>query len=170
MSTTTLTLTAEQFGSLRMRHPYPPNTEEVIKAAREHGWLEANTHYLEGERLRGAAAMRDLLRELGIDRVRSVAEAVDLIAFAWEVFSPGESASTLRREAEGTLRITTAPCPVYKAFEGQHWLGVTACASWHRRRGWFDALGVSATDSVEAEMKWGDPACVTLIEVQGVLG
>lgn len=155
--------------SLRSRHPYAPDTRPIIELARRRSWLEANISYLRGERRRAADAMRDLMHQVGIERVRSAAEATDLIALACRVFAPeGGFSGSLSRESDHTLRISAQPCPVYQAFERQRWCGVTACASWHRRRGWFDALGVLATDSIEAESMWGDPACVTVIDVSSV--
>jgi hypothetical protein len=49
------------------------------------------------------------------------------------------------------------------------WHSVTACPSTHRRRGWFDALGVDATDTIVGEQKWGDAACATEIEIRQVV-
>ncbi|MSQ42374.1 MAG: hypothetical protein EXR65_04990 [Dehalococcoidia bacterium] len=129
----------------------------------------ANVCYLEGERLRSAEARRDLLRERGLTAPRTAEEAIDLIALAVEVFAPDEGfRGRLIQHSGSELRIVNRECPTYSLVEAQNWHGVTACASWHRRRGWFDALGVAASDSVLFERKWGDPACVCLLRVEAV--
>lgn len=162
-------LRPEQIRALRERHPFAPDQAWVPDCVREQGWLTANIRYLEGERRRSAAAMRDLMRGLGVEQVHSAAEALDLIELAVKVFAPETGfAGTVARESDRSLRITNPRCPVYQSFEDAKWLGVTACASWHRRRGWIDALGAVATDFVTGEKKWGDPACESVIEVRAV--
>ena len=162
-------LSPEQIQTLRERHPFVPDQAWVPEFVRSEGWLAANICYLERERQRSATAMRDLMGDLGVAQVQSVAEALDLIEVAVNVFAPESGfAGTVARESDHSLRITNPNCPVYQSFEDAKWLGVTACASWHRRRGWIDALEVVATDFVCGEKKWGDPACECVLEVRGV--
>ncbi len=162
-------LSPEQIQTLRERHPFAADQAWIPEFVRVQGWLTANIRYLEGERQRSATAMRDMMRELGVEQIQSAAEAVDLIELAVGVFAPEPGfAGTVAREADCSLRITNPHCPVYQSFQDAKWMGVTACASWHRRRGWIDALGVVATDFVCGEKKWGDPACECVIEVRRV--
>lgn len=161
-----LTVREEQVRALRKRYPYALDSSWVGRLARERGWQEANALYLRSERKRSAAAMRDLMRETGVESVRSPGEALDLIALACEVFAPdGGFTGVVTRTSDTTLLIASPRCPVYSEIEAREWLGVTACPSWHRRRGWLDALRVQASDSVLQEKKWGDAACVAAIEV-----
>ena len=163
-------LSVEATRELRARHPYAPDQTWVPEVVRSAGWEAANIRYLQGERARSVLAMRDLLGALGIERPRTPEEAVDLIALAMEVFAPDEGfGGTVTRMAPAELRMANPVCPTYALIEQQGWLGVTACPSWHRRRGWIDALGVEATDSVLREKKWGDLACVCVLSVSGIL-
>lgn len=167
--TATFELAEEQVKDLRKRFPYMPSRRWVGTLARKRGWLEANVTYLEGERKRAAAAMRHLMAELGVSTVTSVEQATALLVLAFQVFAPEDGFFGSIERNGGTVRVEAVDCPVYRALEESGWLTVTACPSWHRRRGWIDALGVQATDTVLSEMKWGDAACVSLIEVKRVL-
>ncbi len=163
-----LTLSEAQVRTLRRRYPAAPDRSWVGKLAARRGWLEANVRYLQGEEKRSAAAMRALMRETGAGRVRSTGQALDLIELACEVFAPdGGFSGMVTRSSDHVLRIADLSCPVYREIESRGWLGVTACPSWHRRRGWLNALGVHASDSVLHDKKWGDAACVAMIEVRG---
>ncbi len=163
------TLSDEQVQTLRCRYPFTRDTRPIIELAHERGWAEANLTYLKSERERGAQAMHALMREVGLEGVESTSQAVDLIVLAYEVFAPEEGFhGSLIRESDHQLRIVLQPCPEFLRLEEKEWCGVTACTSWHRRHGWYDALGVVATDTIETESGWGDPGCVTLIDVQAL--
>jgi hypothetical protein len=169
MVTASLSLTAEQVQALRERHPYAADLSWLPDTVRADGWLTANVQFLEQERKRSAAAMLDLMGVLGVQHVASVEQAVDLLELALTVFAPPAGFSgTVTRDGPGTIRIENAECPVYRAFEDANWHTVTACPSWHRRRGWIEALGVRASDSVVGEKKWGDAACCSIIDVRGI--
>lgn len=161
-------LTEEQIEALRARFPYQMPDEWVGKIAAREGWREANTTYLAAERKRSAAAMQHLMAELGVDHARSREQALDLIEIAFEVFACGDDFDgTITRDGD-KLRIEVRHCPVFEAIEASDWHGVTACPSAHRRRGWFDALGVTGTDTLLGEQKWGDAACAAELEIQKV--
>ncbi len=163
-----LTLSEEQIHALRRRYPAAPDRSWVGKLAARAGWREANIRYLQGEEKRSAAAMRALMRETGVKAVRSSGQALDLIALACKVFAPaGGFTGVVTRSSDDVLRIADLNCPVYREIESRGWHGVTACPSWHRRRGWLSALGVRASDTVLHDKKWGDAACVAMIEVRG---
>lgn len=161
--------TPEQVAGLRRRHPYQADLSYVSEVVEQQGWLHANTIYLETERARSEAAMRDLMRETGTDQVRSTEDAYGLLALAYEIFAPDDGfTGTISMRPDGTMQITAPDCPVFRAMEESGWLSVTSCPSWHRRRGWLDALGVQATDSVLSDKKWGTRACVSVIDVERV--
>ena len=160
-------LTGDQVQRLRTDYPYGEDLVWLADVVKTDGWLPANLQYLQRERERSTEAMRSLMRELGVRRVSGCQEALDLIQLACAVFAPESGfRGTATRDSECELRIANEHCAVYQSLEDQHWLGITACPSWHRRRGWIDAMGVLATDTILAEKKWGDPACVTVIEVK----
>ena len=162
-------LTEEQIATLRERYPYQLPAQWVSRLAARDGWQAANLSYLEAEQKRSAAAMHHLMDELGIQRVHSPEEALDLMELAFRVFaSSGDFTGTIERSPEGVLHVEVQRCPVYQALEDADWRTVTACPSWYRRRGWLDALRVSATDSLLGEKKWGDVACISEIQIQEV--
>jgi hypothetical protein len=162
-------LTEGQVAALRQRFPYQLPAEWVGRLAASDGWQAANLQFLEAERKRSTAAMRHLMDELGVERVDSREEALDLMELAFRVFtSNGDFTGTIDRAPDGVLRVEVQRCPVYQALEDAGWRTVTACPSWYRRRGWLDALGVHATDSLLGEKKWGDVACVSEIQIQQV--
>ena len=164
-----IAISVDQLKGLRTRHPIEPDQSWVPEVVRKEGWQVANARYLEGERQRYADAMRDLLSVLGIGGPRDADEALDLIELAFEVFAPDEGfAGVLRRRPGGELYLRNAHCPTYALMEAQGRLGVTACASWHRRRGWLDALNVDATDSMLSDRLWGSRACSALLCVRAV--
>ena len=169
MNTGTITLSSDQVQELRARHPVAPDQSWVPEVVRTAGWRVANTRYLEGERDRYAEAMRDLLSVAGIDTPRDPDEALDLLELAFEVFAPDTGfAGKLRRGPGCELYLQNGGCPTNALMESQAGLGVTACASWHRRRGWLDALQVEASDMVFSEKRWGSPACSALLRIHAV--
>ncbi len=70
-------LSDRQMQELRRRHPHQIDFPRDAETVRERGWVDTNVAYLEGEKSRSAAAMRDLMREVGVERVRSREEALD---------------------------------------------------------------------------------------------
>jgi hypothetical protein len=162
-------LSDEQIRVLRSRFPYQLPSEWAARLAAHDGWRAANTIYLNAERKRASSGMRHLMAEVGVDRVRSREEALELFELAFRTFASSDDfTGRIERQPEGALRIEVERCPVYEALEAADWRGVTACPSWYRRRGWLDAMGVQATDSLLGEKKWGDSACVSEIQVQRV--
>ncbi len=160
------TVSEEQARALRKRYPYALENSWVGRVARERGWQEANALYLRGEQRRSTGAMRALMREAGVTPECSPEDALSLIALACEVFAPEDGfTGEVTRASDTALRIASPNCPAYADIETREWQGVTACPSWHRRRGWLDALHVTADDSMVHEKKWGDEACVAVIEI-----
>jgi hypothetical protein len=153
----------------QLRSQYLSDTAPASAAyeGRSDGWLEVNRRYLQEERQRGERSMRALMTVLGVDSVQSVDDGLDLIELAVRVFTPPDGyKGTTVRTGTNEIRIVNPYCPIYRAIEERNWRGVTACPSWHLRRGWLDALDVDATDSVIGEKKWGDPACAAVIRVE----
>lgn len=162
-------LTEGQVQSLRERYPYQLPSEWVGRLAARSGWQEANGTYLRAEQKRAMTAMRHLMGELGVESVSTPDEALDLVECAFNVFAESKDFSgTIERLPGAMLRVEVSQCPVYEALESSKWRMVTACPSWYRRRGWLDALGVQATDSLVGEKKWGDAACAAEIQIEHV--
>jgi hypothetical protein len=140
-------------------------TAWVSDLARRRRWEDANIAFLRHERERGAHEMTDLMHALDAHRPISPVAAADLVAAAVELYAgAGDSDCSVERLDAECLRIAVGNCPVYRRLEQNHWRGVTACGSWHRRRGWYDAMGIYASDSILGESKWGDQACEALID------
>lgn len=160
----------EAVQELRSRHPREPNQTWVPEVAKTEGWAAVNRRYLEGERYRSMRAMRDLMKDVGVTAVASTTEAADLLELAVRVFLERDGATvSVTRRVPHELLIRNPECRTFGLMEEQGWHGVTACASWHRRRGWLDALGVRASDSVLAEKKWGDRSCMSRISIESVI-
>ena len=151
---------------LRRQFPYQQDERWVVEEARgAGGWVDANRSFLAWHRGRGASEMKALMEAAGIQAVTSSEAAADLVALAYEVFMPvDEYRGTIVRVDDTHLRIVTGVCPMFGKIERTEWHGVTACGSWHHRRGWYDAMGVDPEDGVLAEQKWGDAACIAEVE------
>ncbi|HEY5477719.1 MAG TPA: hypothetical protein VIK11_13515 [Tepidiformaceae bacterium] len=147
---------------LRRRFPYHQDERWVAEQAREAGsWVDANRGFLAWHRERGVAEMKALMEVAGIARVASAQQAADLVALAYEVFMPpDEYRGTVVRVDDTRIRIVVGVCPMFEKIERAEWHGVTACGSWHHRRGWYDAMDADPVDSLLAEQKWGDAACI----------
>lgn len=166
----TFSLSPDQVQALRARHPAAPDQSWVPEVVRTQGWVAANVRYLEGERQRSFDAMEDLLSVIGVSRPRDPDEAIDILALAFEVFAPETGfTGSLRRDRDHKLYLKNTQCPTNALMESQRSLGVTACGSWHRRRGWLDALQVEATDTIYSEQRWGSPACSAVLCIYSVL-
>ncbi len=159
-------LSAAVIADLRRRFPYHQDERWVTEQAREAGsWVDANRGFLAWHRERGTAEMTALMETLGLSQAAAVEQAVDLVALAYDVFMPPEEyRGTIVRLDDTHLRIVVGVCPMYGKIERAEWHGVTACGSWHHRRGWYDAMGVDPADSLVAEQKWGDAACIAEVE------
>ncbi len=151
---------------LRHRFPYQQDESWVTERSREAGgWAEANRAFLSWHRGRGAGEMKALMEAAGTEKVTSADQAADLVALAYEVFMPpDEYRGTVVRVDDTHLRIVTGVCPMFEKIERAEWHGVTACGSWHHRRGWYDAMGIDPEDGLVAEQKWGDAACIADVE------
>ncbi|HEY7270610.1 MAG TPA: hypothetical protein VH951_12365 [Dehalococcoidia bacterium] len=165
MATFVGSLSESQQSTLRREFQTPEPTGWVLELARQKNWREANEAFLQSERARGRDEMAHLMKSFDIAGPVAPDKAASLVAAALELFlgqSPGRSDVEL--VDPWTVKLRVCDCPTYRRLEASDWRGVTACSSWHRRRGWYDALGVRAEDSVVAESKWGDEACEALIE------
>lgn len=147
----------------RLRKAFPIDQDEtwIRQIGRESGGLAANRTYLGWHRERGRQEMAALMAALGIKNRPSPRIATELVALGYEVFMlPEGFQGNIERLTDDTIQISVAVCPLFEKFEANNWKGVTACSSWHHRQGWYDAMGAEATDSLLAEEKWGDAACV----------
>jgi hypothetical protein len=102
----------------------------------------------------------------GVEKPVSPETAADLVTAAYQLYLPDDENGTVERLSEDCLRVAIRNCPVFQRIEKNNWRGVTACGSWHRRHGWYEAMGIFATDSILGESKWGDEACEALIDFE----
>ncbi len=152
---------------LRHRFSHVEPEGWVSELARESGWQRANEEFLRAERERGFEEMRSLLAALRLRRPRSAVDATDLVETALRLYLPeSEDSEAVQRVGETKIQLRICNCPNYSRSEAHNWQGVTACSTWHRRRGWYMALGVFPADSVQEERKWGSEACEAVIEFQ----
>lgn len=158
------TLPSEELESLRREFQLVEPAMWATDLARRQRWQDANEAFLRHERDRGRKDMEHLMAAAGLDRPVSPSTAADLVTAAYELYLPEEGSATIERLSEECLLVAIRNCPVYQRIERNSWRGVTACGSWHRRHGWYEAMGIFATDSILRESKWGDEACEALID------
>ena len=163
---TAMRLTPEVKAVLRRRFRGMEETRWVAELAAQRGWKEANRRYLESMREQGVQEMAALMEDLGVSGTVSTEEALELLEAALAVYLPeAEARRTTDDAGQLALLIAVRDCPTYARIERSGWHGVTACGSWHRRQGWYQALGVDALDTVVGEKKWGDIACAALVRL-----
>lgn len=151
---------------LRARHPPESDESWVFRVAEASGWREANERYLANQRERGRAEMAALMAALAIPRVDSADLAAELIEAAYQLYMPPERyQGSVERVGQRVLNIRIVRCPTFQKIEEGSWHGVTACGSWHRRQGWYEAMGIQARDSLISEQKWGEEACAAQVEL-----
>ena len=163
-------ITPEAKAALRHRFRGMEETRWVTELAAQRGWREANRCYLESMREQGVQEMAALMEDLGVSGTVSTEEALELLEAALAIYLP-EAKMRRTTDDEGHLAfmIAVRDCPTYARIEQSGWHGVTACGSWHRRQGWYQALGVDALDTVVGEKKWGDIACAALVRLKATL-
>ncbi|HXH22347.1 MAG TPA: hypothetical protein VNN10_09975 [Dehalococcoidia bacterium] len=159
-------LPRDEVETLRREFQLVEPTSWATDLAHRGRWQDANEAFLRQERERGRRDMEHLMAAAGVTRPVSPATAADLVAAAFKLYLPDEEAGSVERLSEDCLRVAVRKCPVFQRIERNNWRGVTACGSWHRRQGWYEAMGIFATDSILSESKWGDEACEALIDFE----
>ena len=159
-------LPRDQLEALREEFQLVEPTLWASDLARRQKWQDANEAFLRHERERGRKDMEHLMAAVGAHKPVCAATAADLVTAAFKLYLPNEESGSVERLSEDCVRIIIRNCPVYQRIERNNWRGVTACGSWHRRHGWYEAMGIFATDSVLGESKRGDEACEALIDFE----
>lgn len=161
---TMLKLAPEVKTALRRRFMETEGTRWVTELAARRGWEEANRRYLESKRAQGVREMAALMQDLGITGPVSRDDAFDLLETAVAIYLPEAVVRrTVADDGQVDLQIVVRECPTYACIERSAWHGVTVCDSWHRRQGWYQAMGVDAMDTIVGEKKWGDVACAAQV-------
>jgi hypothetical protein len=158
------TLSDAERESLREEFRLVEPTLWASDLARRRRWQDANEAFLRHERERGKRDMEHLMAAVGASRPVSPTVAADLVQAAFTLYLEDGADGIVERLSDDCLRVSVRNCPIFRRLEETSWRGVTACGSWHRRRGWYEAMGIYATDSVLGESKWGDEACEALID------
>jgi len=139
----------------------------VVGVAARDGWLAANRAYLAAMRQRGAEEMAAIIDAAGVARPVALPEAVQLLKMALPLWACGTRVKPMAcQKGSAALEIRVVNCPIYAQLQKTHWRGVTACGNWHRRQGWYDALGLIAEDTLLKEKKWGYGACVIRVKLR----
>ena len=160
-------LAQEALEALEDRFASAGDNRWVAGVAARDGWLAANRAYLAAMRRRGAEEMAMLMEAAGATRPVALPEAVRLLETALPLWASGTRVKPLARKNETVvLEIRVANCPIYAQLHKTGWQGVTACGNWHRRQGWYEALGLIAEDSLLKEKKWGYGACVIRVKLR----
>jgi hypothetical protein len=159
-------LAEDEIETLRQEFQLSEPTLWANDLARRRRWQDANEAFLKHERERGKKDMEHLMAATGVEKPVGPETAADLVTAAYELYLPGGEGVTVERLSADCLRVAIRNCPVFQRIEKSNWRGVTACGSWHRRHGWYEAMGIFATDSIIGESKWGDEACEALIDFE----
>ena len=160
-------LSQEAEDALRIKFGTTENSRSVLRVAAREGWREANRAYLAAMRKRGAEEMAALMEAAGAGGSPSLDDACQLLETALSLWASGTAVKRHAHKTEGTvLEIRVVNCPIYAELQKTGWHGVTACGNWHRRRGWYDALGIIAEDTLLREKKWGYGACVARVRLR----
>ena len=166
MMTSPIKLTPKAGEARRRRFSSTDGLRWVEELAARRGWEEANRSYLESMRERGFQEMSAQMEAAGVGGTVSREDAFQLLEAVLAVYLPeARAARTTDDAGDPVLTIEVQECPTFARIEQSGWHGVTACGSWHRRQGWYRALGVSVVDTVVGEKKWGDVACATLVKI-----
>jgi hypothetical protein len=140
-------------------------TDWVSRLAHQKDWRAANEEFLRRERAAGRNEMEHLMAALRIQAPVSPKRAADLVSAAIALMvAPEDAEEPVQRLTEDSVKVRICNCSTSRRLERTHGRGVTACGSWHRRQGWYEAMGISAEDSVLAETIWGDEACEAIID------
>ncbi len=160
-------LSRETEDALHNKFSAVDNTDWVLRLARQQGWRQANSSYLDAMRTRGAEEMASLMDAAGVGPRPSLDEARQLLLMALTLWAPSVSFKPLPAdEGEAHVEVRVIDCPTYNRIEAASWQGVTACGNWHHRQGWYEALGVEAEDTLLREKKWGYGACVIEVKLR----
>ena len=160
-------LPQETEDALRSKFGTTANSRWVLRVAAREGWREANRAYLAAMCKRGAEEMAALMEAAGAGGPPSLDDACLLLETALSLWASGTKVKRHTDKTGGTvLEIRVVNCPIYAELQKTGWHGVTACGNWHRRRGWYDALGVIAEDTLLREKKWGYGACVARVRLR----
>jgi len=155
---------AVQLGPLRDRFGMMIDLRWVERLASVEGWMVANRRYLRSERRRGQNEMRALLAALAIEPPVLQPLVLEVIGTAFELCGvrDGAEGATIVRSPT-SLDVRLQACPTYERLIASGWRGVTACGSYHRRDGWYRAVGTFPEEVLTGEQKWGDPYCSVVI-------
>lgn len=130
-----------------------------VRLARSEGWRVANKAYQAEQRKLGATEMQALLGHLNLEPPLGPALAREVLLTAIELYLHTEQTTALARLEDDTIRVDVSRCPIFDRFMDVRWYGLTACACFARRNGWYEVLGVRADEELVMTRKWGDPVC-----------
>lgn len=153
-------LPPETIERLRERFSWEEDEQFALRIAVDEGWLEGERRYLHWQRIRGRLEMRALMEALGIARIDAPDQAAGLFVMAYRVFMPPEVYhETVEREWDDRVRVV-ATGEAAEASRRMAWGGVVAGGTWHRRQGWYEAMGVVAEEGLPEGPDYIDPACI----------
>jgi len=158
---------AKTEAALRLAFGSSEDDAWVLAMAESQGWRTANRAYLAAMRRRGAEEMAALMEAAAIGRPAGLDDARHLLETAISFWSSRSVVKPLHhKRGDIVLEVRVVNCPVYARLQETGWHRVTACGNWHRRQGWYDALDVTADDTLLREKKWGYGACVARVRLR----
>lgn len=148
--------------SERLQKRFSRHDDEAFlsRVAIDEGWDEAVNRYYRWQRIRGRLEMEGLMATLRVSRGMSAACAASLFVLAYQVFMPAETyLEAAERVWDDEARVVAA-YNTAGAAPPSAWSSVIASATWHRRKGWYEAMGVDAIEALPEGPEFVDPALI----------
>jgi hypothetical protein len=159
---------AREFDDLRWRYRPRVMGHDDAERAYALGWPQAQGDYLARERERARQAMTELIARRGLEAPVAIDEAYELLELAFDTFTsgPGGEPGATRRAEAGGLFVSVVGCPTQDEPRAQSMCSERVCPFWHRRQGWIEAMGLSATDMRDADARGLPGGCTSVVVLQ----
>ena len=163
-----MTDTTQEFEDLRRRFAPRAMGPDDAKRAYQLGWSRAQDAYLTRERERARVGMTELMARRGQAAPVELDDAYHLLELAFRTFNAGgvEPGVTHRDEGGGALVLSVIGCPTQAEPRAQAICSERVCPYWHRRQGWIEAMGLTATDRRDPSAAGGAGGCTSVVALR----
>lgn len=164
-----MTETTQEFEDLRRRFEPRAMGPDDAKRAYQLGWSRAQDAYLARERERAHEGMTALMARRGRAAPVDLDDAYDLLELAFRTFNVDgtDPGVTHRDEDGGALVLSVIGCPTQPEPRARAICSERVCPYWHRRQGWIEALGLTATDRRDASAAGVAGGCTSVVALRG---
>lgn len=163
-----MTDTTQEFEDLRRRFAPRAMGPDDATRAYQVGWSRAQDAYLARERERAHEGMAELMARRGQAAPVDLDDAYELLELALRTFNAdGGEPAVAHRDAEGdALVLSVIGCPTQAEPRAQAICSERVCPYWHRRQGWIEAMGLSATDRRDASAVGVAGGCMSVVALR----